>query len=59
MVKGTVEAAGADGVMGYVEKIVDEVVPFGKEILDKTNEILGDIFRGTTENMLDEDNPMG
>ena len=53
------EACKTGGSCTFVEKIVDEVVPFGKEILDKTNEILGDIFRGTTMNMLDEDNPLG
>ena len=52
-------ASGTGGGAAFVEKIVDEVVPFGKEILDKTDEILGDIFRGTTMNMLDEDNPLG
>lgn len=54
-----VAASGTDSLMGYVEKIVEEVVPAGKAILDKTNEVLGDIFRGTTMNMLDEDNPLG
>ena len=64
METGSKKAAAAvalttDGLITSAEKLIDAAVPLGKEILDKTSEILGDIFRGTTMNMLDEDNPLG
>ena len=52
-------ALTTDGLITSAKKLIDAAVPLGKEILDKTSEILGDIFRGTTMNMLDEDNPLG
>ncbi len=51
-------AAGRWGAE-FVEDTLKDLGEVGEKVWEKTKEVIGDIFRETTMNMLDEDNPMG